>query len=101
MKQPLCRVTAVPTSGTKTVEFFGRQALVYRQGETIKAALSICTHLGGPLELREGELVCPWHGARFDARSGACRQGPAATQSRAMFLPTRIEHDMLLYVWDE
>lgn len=101
MKQPLCALADVPHSGARKVDFFGREAPVYRQGGEVKAALSICTHLGGPLELKDGELVCPWHGARFDAASGACRRGPAATESKAMFLPTRVEDGVLTYVWGE
>ena len=101
MKHPLCPLADVPDSGAKKVDFFGREALVYRQGGEVKAALSICAHLGGPLELKDGELVYPWHGARFDAASGACRKGPAAPQSSAMLLPTRLEDGVLTYVWGE
>jgi nitrite reductase/ring-hydroxylating ferredoxin subunit len=101
MKQALCPIAEVPAEGTKTVDFFGRQVLVYRSAGEVKAALSICTHLGGPLELRDGELVCGWHGARFDAAGGACRRGPAAPESRALLLPTRVENGNLNYVWGE
>lgn len=101
MKHPLCSLADVPHAGVKKVDFFGREALVYRHGGEVKAALSICTHLGGPLELKDGELVCPWHGARFDAASGACRHGPAASESKAMFLPVRVEAGALTYVWSE
>lgn len=101
MKQALCPVAEVPASGAKSVDFFGRPVLVYRQGGEVRAALSICTHLGGPLELKGDELVCAWHGARFDACSGACRRGPADASARAMFLPTRVEEGVLTYVWGE
>jgi nitrite reductase/ring-hydroxylating ferredoxin subunit len=101
MKQALCALADVPTDGARKVDFFGREALVYRQGGEVKAALAICPHLGGPLELKGGELVCPWHGARFDAASGACRHGPAAPESKAMLLPTRVEQGVLNYVWGE
>lgn len=101
MKHELCKLAELPAAGVHRVDFFGREALVYRRGEQIKAALSICPHLGGPLELRDGQLACPWHGARFDADSGACQQGPAAPTARAMFLPTRVEDGALHYVWGE
>jgi nitrite reductase/ring-hydroxylating ferredoxin subunit len=101
MKHSLCPLADVPAHGARKVEFFGREALIYRQGGDVKAALSICTHLGGPLELKDGELVCAWHGARFDATTGACRKAPAAPESRAMFLPTRVEEGVLTYVWGE
>jgi nitrite reductase/ring-hydroxylating ferredoxin subunit len=101
MKHALCPISEVPAAGTQAVDFFGRQALVYRHQGEIKATLSICPHLGGPLELKDGQLVCPWHGARFDAGSGACQGGPAAPESKVMLLPTRIEDGVLTYVWGE
>jgi nitrite reductase/ring-hydroxylating ferredoxin subunit len=101
MKQALCSIADLPQVGAKAVEFFGRQALVYQAAGEVKAALSIWPHLGGPLELKDGELVCPWHGARFDAGTGRCLKGPAATESKAMFLPTRMDGGVLTYVWGE
>lgn len=101
MKHPLCLLADVPHAGAKKVDFFGRDALVYRHHGEVKAALAICAHLGGPLELRDGDLVCPWHVARFDAANGVCRHGPAATESKAMVLPTRVEDGVLTYVWGE
>jgi nitrite reductase/ring-hydroxylating ferredoxin subunit len=37
-----------------------------------------CPHMGGPLAVRverDGCLVCPWHGFRFDARTGRSTEG--------------------------
>lgn len=102
MKHSLCALNEVPDSGVKTVDFFGRQAHVYRTADGgIKAALSICPHLGGPLDLKHDKLVCPWHGAQFDATTGKCLHGPAEIQSKAILLPTRNENDTLIYVWGE
>jgi nitrite reductase/ring-hydroxylating ferredoxin subunit/uncharacterized membrane protein len=42
---------------------------------------SRCSHRGGPLhdgKVVDGCLQCPWHGARFDLRTGAVRRGPAS-----------------------
>ena len=36
-----------------------------------------CTHEGGPNELRGGQLVCLWHGSKFDAATGNVLNGPA------------------------
>ena len=50
-----------------------------RNGE-VCALANTCTHLGGPLAdgSREGDTVrCPWHGSRFDLRTGAVVEGPA------------------------
>ncbi len=41
---------------------------------------NVCTHEGGPLNegMLEGyEVECPWHGARFDVRTGKVISPPA------------------------
>ena len=41
---------------------------------------NICTHMGGPLaegKLEEYIVQCPWHGSRFDIRSGEVVRPPA------------------------
>ena len=40
-----------------------------------------CAHQGGPLsegELKDGTIVCPWHGSTFCTTSGALVHGPSA-----------------------
>lgn len=42
----------------------------------------VCTHQEGPLDegiLHGFEVECPWHGSRFDVRTGRATQGPAET----------------------
>ena len=55
-------------------------------GREIVAHTTVCPHLGGPLDKSTVEadcITCPWHGYRFDLRSGAnadghaCRLDPA------------------------
>ena len=101
LKQALCSIADVPLTDLQTVDFFGRQALLYQVAGEVKAVLSICQHLGGPLKMKDGELVCRWHGARFDKATGRCLKGQAAAESRAMFLPTGVEGGVLTYVWGE
>jgi len=66
-----------------------------RAGE-VCALASTCTHLGGPLAegSREGDTVtCPWHGSRFDLRTGAVVEGPAVfVQPR---LEARVRNDRI------
>ena len=54
--------------------------LVNVRGE-VRALRDQCTHRGFPLSagelLPDGTIQCPWHGARFDALTGAVRGGPA------------------------
>lgn len=59
----------------------GAEILLARVGGEVCAVSAVCSHAGGPLqegEVRDGEVTCPWHGSRFDLRSGAVTQGPAS-----------------------
>jgi nitrite reductase/ring-hydroxylating ferredoxin subunit/uncharacterized membrane protein len=65
----------------RRVDIDGVPVLLARsQGGEVCALANTCTHLGGPLAegSREGDTVaCPWHGSRFDIRTGAVVEGPA------------------------
>jgi nitrite reductase/ring-hydroxylating ferredoxin subunit len=68
--------SAVPPG---TVARAGAWTVANRGGE-LRAVSSRCRHQladlsGGTLD-REGCLVCPWHGARYDLDSGAMVSGP-------------------------
>lgn len=67
--------------GLHRVELEGEAVVVARsEGGEICALSAICSHMGGPLDKgkREGDVVvCPWHGSRFDLRSGEVEGGPA------------------------
>ena len=101
MKVALIAVDAIPDEGAATVEFFGRDVLVYRIDGVPKAVMNVCMHLGGPLQREDGCLSCAWHGASFSASDGRRVAGPARAEARLMFLPTRIEDGQLLYVYGE
>jgi len=54
--------------------------LVARQHGGICALAHSCSHLGGPLSegtLKEGSVVCPWHGSEFALTDGHVLNGPA------------------------
>ena len=41
---------------------------------------NVCTHMGGPLNegtLEGFEVECPWHGSKFDVRTGEPTKPPA------------------------
>lgn len=47
---------------------------------TVRAVHDCCTHQAFTLssgELADGQIECAWHGARFDAATGAVCRGPA------------------------
>lgn len=101
MKHELCKLADIPATGTILVPFFGRDLHVWRHQDGYRAASNTCLHFGGPLECRNGRLVCQWHGAAFDLDTGACLKGPAPQGSKLMVLSTRAEGDALFYVWGE
>ena len=64
------------------VEHNGKQIVLSMINGKIYAMDSVCSHEGGPLE--EGtidgyEIECPWHGSRFDVRTGEVTNPPADT----------------------
>lgn len=101
MKYPLCKTEEIPDQGTKLIPFFGREVHVYKVNGTPKAAVSICTHFGGPLECKDGKFVCQWHNAEFAMEDGRGLIAPAPSDSKLMFLSTRVEDSNLNYVWGE
>src|SRR3989304_1764626 len=89
MQHLLAKTDDVNADRVMRVDFFGRPAIVYREGDKFVAAIDVCTHLGGPLELNGGQVKGQWHGACFARDSGKQLAGPAPPQSRLIPVPTR------------
>ena len=54
--------------------------VLVRQGAHVHAMGARCSHAGGPLDqgwVLDGTLVCPWHGSRYDLRTGQPASGPS------------------------
>ena len=54
--------------------------LIVRQHGRVCALAHACSHLGGPLSegtLKDGSVVCPWHGSEFALNDGEVINGPA------------------------
>lgn len=101
MKQPLCKIDEIPDEGTKLIPFFGREVHVYKVNGAPKAVMSICTHFGGQLDYKDGKFVCQWHGAEFAMENGQRLKAPAPSNSKLMFMSTRVEDGTLNYIWGE
>lgn len=102
MQLELCKLADIPDTGSVILPFFGREIHVWKDSAGHpRAAANTCLHFGGPLECRDGRLICPWHGASFDMDSGARVAGPALQSARLMFLSTRVAADALFYVWED
>lgn len=101
MKVPLCDVANLDTNETQTVDFLGREVLIYEADGKPKAVLNYCMHLGGPMRRENGKLVCDWHQAEFDCRTGKRLKGPARPDTRLIVLPTRVENGTLHYEYGD
>jgi nitrite reductase/ring-hydroxylating ferredoxin subunit len=82
----------IPAEGTKCVEINGRTYALFKVSGKVYCLDNQCTHMGGPLckgTLREFVVQCPWHGSRFDVRTGQVVGGPARSAVRVY--PTTLE----------
>jgi glycine betaine catabolism B len=72
----------IPSSQMKAVEVDGEEIFVVSVKGKYYAIGNVCTHEGGPLAdgtLEGYEVECPWHGSKFDVRTGEVTNPPAET----------------------
>ena len=82
------------------VELQGKKIAIFNVDGACYAMGDTCTHAGGPLS--EGELdgtvvTCPWHGGRFDIKTGGVLGPPAPDGVRSYEVKTEGE-DVLVKV---
>lgn len=66
--------------GGKLVEANGQTIALFVVDGKYYAIENSCTHVGGPLaegELEGDVVTCPWHGSRFNVKTGAVLAPPA------------------------
>jgi 3-phenylpropionate/trans-cinnamate dioxygenase ferredoxin component len=82
----------LPACGTvKEFMAAGRMLCVANVDDNIYAMDNACLHWGGPLgqgAIKEGKIVCPWHGWQFDPRTG---EGPPRCSGRLAIHKVTIE----------
>jgi nitrite reductase/ring-hydroxylating ferredoxin subunit len=64
----------------KLVEAGGQSIAIFNLGGNYYALENTCPHRGGPLSegtVEAGEVICPWHGSRFDVKTGAVLAPPS------------------------
>lgn len=74
------RLADVPEDAAVGWDAAGVPVLVIRRGDSVQVLADRCTHRGAPLhegEVRDGCIVCPWHGSRFALDDGRVVKGPA------------------------
>lgn len=70
----------IQSSQMKAVEVAGEKICVANIEGKYYAIGNVCTHVGGPLAegtLEGYEVECPWHGSKFDVRTGEPTRSPA------------------------
>ncbi len=84
----------MPEGEMRVVECGGRSLALSNIGGTLHAIDNVCTHDGGPLgegRLRGDRVLCPRHGAAFDARTGKVLTLPAVKSVRSY--PVTVDGD--------
>ncbi len=93
---PVAAASEIPPGGSKVVVVAGHLVALFNVGGAFHAVSGVCLHRGGPVG--EGELegfvvTCPWHGWRYDVRSGENLANPAA---RLRTFPVKVEGGRVL-----
>jgi 3-phenylpropionate/trans-cinnamate dioxygenase ferredoxin subunit len=76
----------VPLNEVRVVECGGRSLALSNIDGEYYAIDNVCTHDGGPLgegRIRNGRILCPRHGAAFDAKTGQVKSLPAVKSVQA------------------
>jgi 3-phenylpropionate/trans-cinnamate dioxygenase ferredoxin subunit len=74
------RTNEVAPGQARFVNIKGKGIALFNVEGTFFALENACTHEEGPLaegEIEGHEVTCPWHGAKFDVRTGEALCPPA------------------------
>jgi 3-phenylpropionate/trans-cinnamate dioxygenase ferredoxin component len=70
----------IQSSNMKAIDLAGEKVCIVNIEGNYYAIGNVCTHVGGPLDegtLEGSEVECPWHGSKFDVRTGEPTRPPA------------------------
>jgi nitrite reductase/ring-hydroxylating ferredoxin subunit/uncharacterized membrane protein len=73
-------VSELPEGTKRKVRVGDVDVVVGRHQGTLFALAERCAHQGGPMsegEMKDGTIVCPWHGSTFSTTSGKLVHGPS------------------------
>jgi nitrite reductase/ring-hydroxylating ferredoxin subunit/uncharacterized membrane protein len=77
---PVIESAAVAENSMVRARAADADLLIARQHGRVCGLVHSCAHLGGPLSegtLKDGSVVCPWHGSEFALDDGRVLHGPA------------------------
>jgi len=80
---PVADSAALAENSMMKVRAGDAEVLLVRQHGRVCALAHSCAHLGGPLSegtLKDGSVVCPWHGSEFAIEDGRVINGPATQE---------------------
>jgi nitrite reductase/ring-hydroxylating ferredoxin subunit/uncharacterized membrane protein len=84
---PVASSAELPDDSMRRAKHGDTDVLLARKRGHVCALAHPCSHMGGPLSegtLKEGSVVCPWHGSEFGLDDGHVINGPA-TQPQPVF----------------
>jgi nitrite reductase/ring-hydroxylating ferredoxin subunit/uncharacterized membrane protein len=84
--------TDVPDNSMKRARKDDADLLLVRQHGRVCALSHPCAHMGGPLSegtLKDGSVVCPWHGSEFGLDDGHVINGPATQNQPSLHVRER------------
>ncbi|MET3892954.1 nitrite reductase/ring-hydroxylating ferredoxin subunit/DMSO/TMAO reductase YedYZ heme-binding membrane subunit [Bosea sp. OAE506] len=74
----------------------GSSVAIFRENDSLAAISNLCAHQNGPLgegRLRDGCVICPWHGYEYRLRDGCA---PAPFTERVATYQLRLEGEAIL-----
>lgn len=95
----VCLKSALSDDEARGFTVEGREVVLCQLDGEVHALDGICTHEDLPLdggEVDDGVLECPWHGARYDIRTGRVLALPA-TRPIATY-PVQVDEEGVVYV---
>ncbi len=101
-RERVAALADVPPGTLRVVACDGRSLALANVDGVLYAIDNLCTHDNGPLgegALRGERIVCPRHGAAFDARTGRVLTLPAVRSVRGY--PVTVDGDALYIDCDE
>lgn len=95
----VAKVADLPPGSTLSVEVDeeGRGIALFNVDGKLFALDNTCPHAGGPLGegTLQGDIIrCPWHGWKFNVRTGQCLKNPVDDWAVSCF-PVRIEQETI------
>lgn len=88
MAEVIAGLEEIPDGGSIRRTVGGKEIALFRKGSDVYAVDATCPHRRGPLDGGELEeefiVVCPWHGWRFDIRTGKSPTHPGQVSCYAV-----------------